>query len=195
MKAAPILAAVVAVAAGLGGYALTGRPGLASAPAPRAEVDPRLTPEAEKAGAELLQHFGSARDWLALSDALIRAGQTETAIYILDQAIDRIPGSVDLWAEMGVALVAHAGGEVVPAARLAFDRASRIDPAHPAPPYFLGLAWLQAGQPERALATWSTLAARTPPDAPWRPMLERGMRGARAMIALGVGGDSPAPAR
>ncbi|MFA7439590.1 MAG: cytochrome c biogenesis factor [Sphingomonadaceae bacterium] len=191
MKAAPVFIVALGLAVGVGGYALTGNPGLPEAPAPRAPVDPRFTPEAEKASQVLLDNFGDARDWLTASDALIRAGRTETAIWLLDQATHRIPGNVDLWAQLGVAIVSHAEGEVVPAARLAFDRASRLDPQHPAPAYFLGLSWLQSGDPARALTVWRELDARTPPDAPWKPMLERLMRGATKMIELGVGANGP----
>lgn len=191
MKATAWLAMGTALVVGLAGYALTGSPGIRSAPAPMVVADPGFTPEAEKAAAELLEQYGDARIWLTASDAFIRAGRTETAAYVLNEAMRRIPGNVDLWAQLGVALVAHSDGEVVPAARLAFDRASRLDPEHPAPHYFLGLSWLQSAEPEKALAVWEELDARTPDDAAWKPMLERLMRGARTMIELGVG-NSPA---
>lgn len=181
------LSAALALAAGLGGYLMTGHPGMPSQPVPQAETDPRLTPEAEKASQELLENFGDVRAWLTLSDALIRAGRTETAVYALQSGLEAIPGNADLWVQTGVALVAHANGEVVPAARLAFDRASRLQPDHPAPAYFLGLAWLQAGEPARALEAWEGLLARSTDDAPWRPRVERMVNAARTMISMGVG--------
>lgn len=191
MKLAPLLAIGATLVVGLAGYAITGSPGLPSAPAAMAAANPRLTPEAEQASVQLLEKYGDVRIWLTASDAFIRAGRTETAAFVLNDAIERIPGNVDLWAQLGVALVAHADGEMAPAARLAFDRASRIDPDHPAPYYFLGLSWLQAAEPEKALAVWEELDARTPPDAAWKPMLDRLMRGARAMIRMGVSPETP----
>jgi cytochrome c-type biogenesis protein CcmH len=187
MKWQPILAVAVALGAGIAGYAVMGSPGLKAQPAPARIENPDLTPEAEKASKQLLENFGDVRAWLTLSDALIRAGRTETAVYSLESALEAIPGNADLWVQLGVALVAHANGEVVPAARLAFDRASRLAPDHPAPSYFLGLAWMQAGQTEKALETWRALRARSQDDAPWVPSLERQIAAAEMMEQMGMG--------
>lgn len=187
MKWQPILAVALALGVGVAGYAVTGSPTLPAAPAPRSDPNPDLTPEAEKASKQLLENFGDVRAWLTLSDALIRANRTETAVTALESGLEAIPGNADLWVQLGVALVAHANGEVVPAARLAFDRASRLAPDHPAPSYFLGLSWLQAGEPEKALAVWRDLLGRSTPDAPWRPMLERQVKAAEMMQQMGVG--------
>lgn len=187
----PAMVAVgAALAFGLGGYALTGHPRLPAAPAPTPVVNPELTPEAELASKQLMNNFGDVRAWLTLSDALIRANRTETAVAAMDSALEAIPGDADLWVQMGISLVAHAQGEVVPAARLAFDRASRLAPDHPAPPYFLALAWMQAAEPEKALSVLRPLEARSPADAPWRPMVERMIRGAETMQAAGIGNDA-----
>lgn len=190
MKRVMFGAAAAVLALGAAGYAMAGRPDLPAVPSVAMQAHPDVTPEAEQASKALLQNYGDVRAWLTLSDALIRAGRTETAVAAIEAALDAFPGDVNLWVQLGVALVAHAQGEMVPAARLAFDRASRLDPAHPAPPYFLGLAFLQAGQPEQALKVWESLAAGAPRDAPWQPMLERRMNAARMMIALGVGADT-----
>jgi cytochrome c-type biogenesis protein CcmH/NrfG len=183
-----------ALGLGAAGYAWYGNPSLPPRPAARAPLDPRFTPEAEKASDALLENFGDVRAWITLSNALIRAGRTQRAVEAMDVATDTIPGDVDLWVQKGIALVAHADGEVVPAARLAFDRASRIDPAHPAPRYFLGLSWLQAGRPKDALEVWYELKAMTPPDAPWAEELDRMIGAAETMQALGVGLAGPMPA-
>lgn len=187
MKAAPVIAIVGAVALGLVGYALTGNPGLPASPGATPPLDARFTPEAEKASSALLENYGDVRAWLTLSDALIRAGRTETAVVALTHATEAIPGDVNLWVQMGVALVAHAGGQVVPAARLAFDRASRLAPDHPAPAYYLGLTWFQSGQPEQALAVWQALDARTTDDAPFKAMLGQQIRVASMMLAMQSG--------
>lgn len=182
-----LLAVALALAAGLGGYLRNGSPGLRSAPAPAFVPNPDLTPQAEQASAELLENYGDVRAWLTLSDALIRAKRTETAVAALQDGLDAIPGNADLWVQMGIALVAHADGEVVPAARLAFDRAARLAPDHPAPGYFLGLAWLQTGDVDSALKTWTALRERSPADAPWLALLDRQIAAARKMREMGVG--------
>lgn len=181
---ATLLALFVAFSAGITGYVLTGSPDQPARPAARAPNDTRFTPEAEKANSTLMNNYGDVRAWLTLSDALIRAGRTETAVVALGDATDAIPGNVDLWVQTGVALVAHADGEVVPAARLAFDRASRLSPDHPAPAYFLGLTWMQAGKPEQALKQWHALDERTSADAPYKAMLAEQIAAAQMMLAM-----------
>lgn len=187
MKWQPLFALSAALALGIAGYSLSGRPDLKAVPSEAVPTNPDLTPDAEKASTALLENFGDVRAWLTLSDALIRAGRTETAVTALESALEAMPGNSDLWVQLGVALVAHANGEVVPAARLAFDRASRLAPDHPAPSYFLGLAWMQSGQTERALETWRALRARSTADAPWVPMLDRQIAAAQMMQDMGMG--------
>ncbi len=184
LSPAAAVAALLALGVGVAGYALTGSPQQPSRPAARAQNDVRFTPEAEKASPSLMNNYGDVRAWLTLSDALIRAGRTETAVVALGHATEAIPGNVNLWVQTGIALVAHADGQVVPAARLAFDRASRLAPAHPAPPYFLGLAWMQAGRPAEALKPWQMLDARTPEDAPFKGLLGEQIAAARMMLAM-----------
>lgn len=193
MKWAAAASVVAAIAlAGLG-YGLTGSPHEPARPAPPRASGQSLDPEGTRASQALLENFGDIRAWLTLSDALIRAGRTETAVAAIESALEANPGSPDLWVQLGIALVAHANGEVVPAARLAFDRASRLAPDHPAPAYFLGLAWLQSGEPARAIETWRALIERSRADAPWRSMVERQIAAAEMLQAMGIGaGRMPA---
>jgi cytochrome c-type biogenesis protein CcmH/NrfG len=76
-----------------------------------------------------------------------------------------------LWLGLANALQAQADGALTPTAHYAFERAAAVAPGHPAPQYFLGLAYLQMGDVDGADATWRDLLAKTPPDAPWRDRL------------------------
>ncbi len=160
-----------AIMLGLTGYLLVGRPGIPGAP--------QTTPPPEGFGEELTDprggmtdRFGPAAQWLAFSDGLIRTHRTEDAAHVLERAIQRYPGNVDLWVAYGNALVAHSGGIMTPAAAMAFDRAAAINPTHPAPPFFAGLALATSGDVEGARAVWQRLLASAPADAPWRADLE-----------------------
>ncbi len=176
-----------ALAAGAAGYAVHGRPGLPAAPVPARPAPPAAAEAREGARSTLLVNPGDVAAWIRLSNAMIAAGDTAGAVEAMEVATAALPADVNLRVQQGVALVAHAEGEVVPAARLAFDRASALDPTHPAPRYFLGLAWLQAGRPREALGVWRELLAMTPPDAPWAEELTRMIGAAETMVALGVG--------
>lgn len=177
------LALAGALLAGLAGYAAQGSPGLPDkATPPRAEAYRADTEFATERG-KLLEDLGNVGAWLNFADALQRAGLTEYSVEAMTVATRAFPDSPDLWVGLGNALVVHGEGMVSPAAELAFKRAQQIAPDHPGPPYFFGLAWLQAGKPDQAIAVWQDLRDRSPPDAPWLPELDRRLAAAKAMRA------------
>lgn len=158
---------------GLAGYAWQGSPTLAGKPTP-----PPVDGGASEAQIEKLPEFrvasvGGAVDILGAADGLIERGMASYAVGIIKAGLDRNPRSADLWVGLGNALVVHGGGMMSPAAQLAFDRAAKIAPDHPGPPFFAGLAFAQAGQIDRAEQIWRDLLARAAADAPWRADLEQ----------------------
>lgn len=157
----------VAIMFGLTGYLLAGRPGIPSAPVAVPELqgfgEPLRDPRAGMA-----DRFGPASQWLGMSDGLMRAGRTQLAAEALQQGLRVHPRNVDLWVGFGNALIAHSGGIMTPAAAMAFDKAADIDPTHPGPPFFAGLALAQSGDVEGARAIWGELLERSPANAPWR---------------------------
>ena len=180
-----VVAVLGALTLGLIGYLVAGRPDLPAVPAPRPEADRATTSAFETARQKLLTNAGDVGAWLTFADALTREGRTEDAISGLQVALTAMPDDADLWVGLGQALMMHAGGMVTPAARLAFDNASKLAPENPAPRFFLGLAWLQAGDAKAALAEWQTLRAASPKDAPWLPDLDARIAAVQAMIAAG----------
>jgi cytochrome c-type biogenesis protein CcmH/NrfG len=188
-----VLVVVAVVALGLAGYAVDGRPGLAASPAPQMTPDRASTSEFEESRKALLANAGDTGAWLTMSDALVREGRSKDAIDGLQAALKTMPKDADLWVGLGQAMTMHAGGFVTPAARLAFDRANVLDPENPAPHYFLGLAWLQAGDAKAALAEWVALRAKSPDDAPWVPDLDQKINAARMMIAMDSSGAPAKP--
>ncbi len=182
------LAALGVLILGLGGYALRGAPEASDTQSRHSMPDtPGARAAAAQARTRLLKDPADIPAWIALSVALGSAGKTEQAAEGLTRALAAMPDQPDLWVALGESLVAHNKGLVSPAARLAFDRASQIAPDHPAPRYYLGLAWLQAGKPDQALETWQALLASTPSDAPWRDNIVRKVKAAQTMITAGVG--------
>lgn len=155
------------------GYAWQGQPGMAGAPKdPPAETkmpDSAFALEREK----MLQRFGSDADVLGTADAFHRQGLNQYAIGIIKGALEKRPNSADLWVGLGNALVIQSNGMMSPAAQFSFDRAAAIAPEHPGPPFFMGLAYAQAGQMDRAEQVWRALLDRSPQDVPWRPEIEQ----------------------
>ena len=186
-------AMLASVALAVVGYAIVGQPQLPAKPAPPLTDDATVSAEFETAGARLLENTGDTGAWLAFADALTRQGRGADAVEGLRLAIKAMPNSPDLWVGLGDTLTRIGNGQVSPAARLAFDRANAIDPDHPAPYYFLALAWVQAGEPDEAEKLLLQLKARAPKVAPYMPAVERLLRGTQAMQAAGIdGGRFPA---
>lgn len=185
------VAVIATLGLALGAYLAMGKPGLASQraapPAPR----PAAGQSFAEARETLLKNPGDVPAWLRLSMGLGGMGQTQEAAEALAVALKAMPDNPDLWVGYGEALTAHAGGQITPAARLAFDRANQLAPGHPAPKFYLALAWMQGGQPREALAVLEELERTSKPDAPWMPRVQAMIRGAETMMAAGVGAPTP----
>jgi len=186
---------------GLAGYALQGHPGLAGAP--RAPVEDQRTADAEllRQRQAMGDKFGQGQSWLVVSDALSRQGQFRAAADFLGHAVREHPDDADLWVALGNALTGHSDGMISPAAQYAFRRAAAIDPNHPGPPFFMGMALAQSGHLVEARTLWTGLLQRTPADAPYRRDLIARLARLDQLIAMtqgqppaGAMPDAPPPA-
>ena len=167
-----LTASAAALLVGASGYALQGRPGLEGSPASRAQ-GAETVPLAEARHA-FFERFSGAEGWLVMAEALERRGRTEDSAALLQNAVRTSPGDQQLWIGLGNALVAHSKG-LTPPAELAFRRAAALNPAHPAPPFFYGLARARSGDREGALLIWRNLLRNMPADAGARPLVEAGI--------------------
>ena len=104
----------------------------------------------------------------AAADASLRKGDTTGAAQWFVEAIARRPNDAALWAGLGGAVAAHDGGQVSPTAHFAFKRAIALAPNEPGPPFFLGLAYIQAGEFAPAKAAWLRALRLAPRNAPYR---------------------------
>lgn len=100
------------------------------------------------------------------------ADATEAYRKALELDDDRA-GLLSAYAE---ALTLAHGNRVTQAARLAFEQALSAEPGDPRARYYLGLHEAQAKRFDAALARWQALFADSPPDAPWLPMVVKGIR-------------------
>jgi cytochrome c-type biogenesis protein CcmH len=121
--------------------------------------------------------------WLVIADAMARNGNFGGAAEVLRGAVSRDPDNGEAWLAMANALVAHAEGQLSPAALYAFGRAEAAAPDSPAPPLFLGLALAQSGRVAEGRQIWADLLARSPADAPWRADLAERLAQLDAFIA------------
>jgi cytochrome c-type biogenesis protein CcmH len=172
VRGAMLTASAAALLIGASGYALQGRPGLGGAPA--AEDRERVNVPLGDARHAFFERFSGAEGWLVMAEALERRGRTADSAALLQNAVRTRPGDAQLWIGLGNALVAHSNG-LTPPAELAFRRAAALNPAHPAPPFFYGLAQARSGDPASAVSIWRNLLKDAPADAGWRPLVEAGI--------------------
>ena len=176
LRGALFTLAAAALMVGAAGYALQGRLSLAGSPnlasSRRAPVP--LT-AARKA---LMGQFNAADTWMTISEGYASRGRTEDAVGVMNSGIRERPTDYAMWVGLGNALSDHAR-TLTPGAQFAFARAAELNPGHPAPSFFLGLAEARSGRPEQALKRWRLILANAPADASWRPLVED------AVLALG----------
>ncbi len=122
--------------------------------------------------------------WMVIADALSRNGQFGDAAGVVLGAVEKDPKNADAWLSLANNLVAHADGNLTPAAQYAYRQAAMANPAHPGPPFFLGLALAGSGKLVEGRALWADLLAKTPADAPYRADLEERLKRLDAFIAM-----------
>lgn len=156
---------------GLAGYALQGRPGEPASPGKLTSQDAQTGELIVQARREFYDPDVLPSRFLITSDAFARRGDYARAAAFARNAVEENPADTEAWTALGNALSEHAGGQLTPAAIYAYSQAEQRAPASPAPGYFLGLAMLRTGQPERTREIWADLLAKAPEGAPWRPVL------------------------
>ena len=155
------------------GYALQNNSSLPGSPARtdirRIDVDPGLV------AFRTAIMPGTAEDSaiLATADQQMRQGDTGGAAQIMLEAVERRPDDSALWTGLGSVIVAHDGGQISPAAHFAFRRAFQLAPTEPGPPFFLGMAHVQAGDLAAAKRAWLLALTLTPREAPYRVDIAR----------------------
>lgn len=192
------LGSLVAAALMLGatGYALQQRAALPGRPvvanAEPIEVDPGMV----AFRALILPGAAGDAGVRVAADGLLRRGDTVGAAEALRTAISVRPRDAALWSDLGGALAAHDGGQLSPAARFAFRRAWQLAPDQPGPPFFLGLAYIQAGDLAAAKTAWLRALHLTPHDAPYRVDIAERLVLIDQFQAMAAGaGRPPAPGR
>ena len=163
-----VSAGAAALALGAAGYAAQGRPGIAARPARSVAeaVDVDATLSALRL--EMFGRFTYAEPFFVMSEGLTRSGQRADAVRVLLGATSGAKSNAALWTALGSAYAENDANTVSPAARFAFDQALRLAPDHPGPPFFLGIAYIRAGEFAKARGWWVRALRLTPPTAKYR---------------------------
>jgi cytochrome c-type biogenesis protein CcmH len=124
---------------------------------------------------------------LLLANTLRATGDLAGSVAPLREAL-AIRFAPDVAIDLAEALSLLTEGRVPAEARALLARAVAEQPGDARGEFYLGLAERQAGETAAALARWQRLAAATPADAPWLPLLR-----SRIAEAEGAAGGGPAP--
>lgn len=157
-------AAVMLAAAG---YAWQGQPGQAAAPARVASTVDASDSERIALRDAMVGRFGAESAYAVASDAMLRAGSPDAAVRAVLGGIDQYPQNLPLWTELG-SVLAQRDRTLSPAARFAFARARSLNPEHPAPYFFLGLAQVKNREFRAARQSWARAYALSPEGASYR---------------------------
>lgn len=150
------------------GYAWQGQPGLPDRPVEGVASVRPLDPDLIAAREGLFGRFNFDYSYFMAADAMTRAGAPQLAATVLLGAVRKAPGDPGLWSGLGLALTEHDGDQLSPAARYAFDKAVELNPSHPGPPFFRGIALARSGDLEVARREWGKAFQLMPKDASYR---------------------------
>ncbi|HEV8679643.1 MAG TPA: c-type cytochrome biogenesis protein CcmI [Stellaceae bacterium] len=181
----------------LGSPAMPDRPfaeraGAAAGPAAQDAGHADMNEVLARLRAHLKAHPEDLTGWLLLARSELSLGRFAEAVDAYRHAVDLSGHRADIVGDWGEASVLAAGGTVTPQAREAFAAGLNDKKAAPRSRYYLALAQLQAGDVAGALKAWRDLAADSPADADWLPLVHR--RIAEASAALKASGGAAPPA-
>lgn len=162
-----------ALCLGGAGYAWQGRPLLPEAPTRQVERTASIDAEELALRDSLFGRYTADVAYLVAADAMTRTGNDDAAARVVLGGLSKMPDSFMLWTWAGVTLTAEAGGRLSPPALLAFRQAARLAPEHPGPPYYLGMAYLQAGQLPEARRLWWRAVRLSPAGTDYRRDIAR----------------------
>ncbi|MCK0196331.1 c-type cytochrome biogenesis protein CcmI [Ancylobacter sp. 6x-1] len=184
------LVGVPVLAGGL--YVMLGSPTLPGQPlAARLSDDPAKADIAllvRKVEAHLEANPNDGRGYEVVAPIYYRTGRLDDAVRAWQNAIRLSGSNAGRETGLGEALTARAAGVVTADAQAAFERAVKLEPEAVKANYYLGLAAVQDGRRDEAIARWSRMVAGAPADAPWLPTVKG------ALDKLAGGGATPAPA-
>jgi cytochrome c-type biogenesis protein CcmH len=175
-RGAALLALVGLPVLALAVYLPLGSPRLGDFPLAERAVKPDAKAPLENLVAQVQQHLqqnpADGRGWAVLAPVLVRMGRYDEAVRALRNSITYNGENAARRADLGEAIAGAANGVVTADAKTEFERAAALDANDPKANYFLGLAAEQDGRKADAASIWRAMLDKTPPNAPWRTLIQ-----------------------
>lgn len=192
-----LAAAVTIPALALGLYIMQGRPdmpaySIAERRAPPSLEGTRLAEAIALVEARLRQHPEDGQGWDVIAPIYLKLGRYDDAVDAFARAIRLLGETPKRLSGFAESSILASNGIVGEAARKAYEKLAKSDPAAIEPRFWLAIAKEQNGEIAAAAADYRKLLADAPADAPWRAMVEE-----RLTAVLARGGEAaerkPAP--
>jgi cytochrome c-type biogenesis protein CcmH len=189
LRRATAIVALVIVPLGAGAlYLKLGSPSLPAMPLASRAVAPDLASvPMQKLVAQVEAHLeknpNDGRGWEVLAPVLMRLGRLDDGVKAFRNALTHNGETATRRADLGEAIAAAANGVVTADAKIEFERALALDAAEAKSRYFLGVAAMQDGRRDEAVAIWRAMLASAPADAPWREVVEQSLASALGATA------------
>lgn len=180
---------VLIPAIGLGLYILLGSPDLPAQPlaARLAQPGNDINLLIAKAERHLMDNPNDGAGWDVLAPIYMRQNRVGDAQLAYQNAIRLNGASVERLNGLGETMIAQNDGIITDDARDLFRRSVALNDDNPRADYYLALALEQAGKKPEALEAFKAIAAKSPPNAPWQPLV------ARHIAQNGGASTTPAP--
>jgi len=170
---------------GAAGYAWQGQPMLAGQPVAAERIKLPVDPTYKALRGSFFGRFGGESMYFGISDVALADGNTELAARVMTGGVDYAPKNPALWAELGNVIALHDQGLVSPASLFAYKQAMRVAPDHPGPPFFLGWAYVRAGDLAAARPYWARALALAPAKAEYHGEIAKRLALLDAYLARG----------
>lgn len=125
------------------------------------------------------QDPNNADGWALLARSYAVMERYEDAIAAYRRALKLVDNDEQLAIDLAETMVQQAQGRVTQQAQAIFKEMLGYNPAIPRAVYYLALAEAQNGNFRGAIQGWTDLLAWSPPEAPWRGVVEEQIRRAR----------------
>jgi cytochrome c-type biogenesis protein CcmH len=162
-------------ALGLCLYLALGNPGLPDQPLEARLANPgsNLPLLVAKAERHLAEDPNDGSGWDLLAPIYFRTSRFADAEMAFRNAIRILGPNAARQSGLAETLVTLNDGIVTEEARASFEQAAKLDPDNPRPRFYLGLGLEQAGRAAEAKAVFEEIARKSPPDAPWMPLVNQ----------------------
>jgi cytochrome c-type biogenesis protein CcmH len=136
---------------------------------------------------QLEHHPNDVRGYEVLAPVYMQLGRFDEAVVARRKILALAGETAARQADLGEALTAAANGIITVDAKSAFERAQALDSSDFKSKFYIGVAAMQDGERDKAIAIWRGMLAAAPPDAPWAQSVRQ------ALAQAGATAPAPGP--